>query len=93
MKKEPIDIEFAEQKADPYNDENGFDFKWSDVQEEDEEDIALANFIEIYKSKLIKNFFQKSNWMIVVSYLMKKKIKKMFLEVISNSKIFNIIFF
>ena len=31
--------------------------------------------------------------MIAVSHLMKRKIKKIFLEVISNSKIFNIIFF
>ena len=28
------------------NDENAIDFRWSDVTEEDEEDIALANFIE-----------------------------------------------
>ena len=31
--------------------------------------------------------------MIEVSYIMKRKIKKIFYEVISNSKIFNIIFF
>ena len=31
--KEPINIEFTEQKTDPYNDENAIDFKWSDVQE------------------------------------------------------------
>ena len=31
--------------------------------------------------------------MIAVSYLMKRKIKKIFFEVFSNSKIFNIIFF
>ena len=31
--------------------------------------------------------------MIAVSYIMKRKIKKIFYEVISNSKIFNIIFF
>ena len=31
--------------------------------------------------------------MISVSYLTKRKIKKIFLEVISNAKIFNIIFF
>ena len=31
--------------------------------------------------------------MIAVSYIMNKKIKKIFFEVISNSKIFNIIFF
>ena len=44
------------------------------------------------KSKLMRNFFQKSNFMIAVSYIMKRKIKKIFFEVISNSKIFNIIF-
>ena len=31
--------------------------------------------------------------MIAVSYIMKRKIKKSFFKVISNSKIFNIIFF
>ena len=31
--------------------------------------------------------------MIAVSYIMKRKIKKIFFEVISNSKNFNIIFF
>ena len=44
------------------------------------------------KSKLMRKFFQKSNWMFAVSYLM-KKIKNIFLEVISNTKIFYIIFF
>ena len=43
--KEQIDIEFTEQKADPENDENAIDFRWSDVQEE-EVDIDKANFIE-----------------------------------------------
>ena len=45
------------------------------------------------KSKLMRKFFQRSNLMIAVSYIMKRKIKKIFFEVISNSKIFNIIFF
>ena len=43
---EPINIELTEQKTYPYNDENAVDFKWSDVKEEDEIDIALANFIK-----------------------------------------------
>ena len=43
-------------KKDPYNDENAIDFRWSGGQEEDEEDIALANFIENYKSKLMRKF-------------------------------------
>ena len=64
-------------KTNPYKDENSIGFKWSDLTEEDEEDIALANFIEsLKKSKLIRFFFQKSNYMIAVSYIMKRKIKK-----------------
>ena len=54
--KEPIDIDFTEQKAGP---ENTTDFRLSGVQEGDEEDIALTNFIENYKSKLMRNFFYK----------------------------------
>ena len=45
-KKEPITIEFTEQKTDPNNAENAIDFKWSGVQEEDEKDITLVNFSE-----------------------------------------------
>ena len=48
--KEPIDIEFTEQKTDLDSYENAIDFRWSDVQGEDEEHIAKANFIE-------RNFF------------------------------------
>ena len=43
---EPINIEFIDQTTNPYNDENAIDFKWSDVIEEDKEDIVLTNFIE-----------------------------------------------
>ena len=60
--KEPINIELTDKKTDHYNDENSIDSKWSDLTEEDEEDIALANFIEsLKKSKLMRTFFQKSN--------------------------------
>ena len=44
------------------------------------------------KSKMIKKNFPKSDWMIAVSYLMKRKIKKIFLEVIPNTKAFYINF-
>ena len=40
-----------------------------------EEDFALINLIQNYKSKLMRNI-KKNNWMIVISYLMKRKIKK-----------------
>ena len=58
--KEPINIELTDQKTDPYNDENSIDSKWSDLTEEDEEDIALANFIESLKKKQTdEEIFQK----------------------------------
>ena len=44
--KKPINIELTEQKTDPCNDENVIYSKKLDSTEEDEEDIALANFIE-----------------------------------------------
>ena len=77
------------QKADPENDENAIEFKWSGVKE-DEEDIALANFIESLLRQTDEEIFQKSNWMITVSYLIKRKIKKIFFEVNFNNKIFNL---
>ena len=48
-------------KTDPYNAENSIDSKWSDLIEEDEEDIALANFIESLQKQADEKFFQKSN--------------------------------
>ena len=75
------------------NDEVDIEFRWSDVQEEDEEDIALVNFIENYKSKLWGKFSKKKLLddclMIAVLYLIKKKI---FFAVIFNTKIFYIKF-
>ena len=55
--KEPIDIDLTKQKTEHYNDESAFDFKWSDVKEEVEEDIALVIFIKNYKSKLMRKIF------------------------------------
>ena len=56
--KEPIDIEFTEQKTDYYIDENAIDFRWSDVKEEgDEEDIALANFSESLQKQTDEEIF------------------------------------
>ena len=67
-----------EQKADPYNVEYAFDFKWSGVQEEDEEDIILANFIKNYKSKLMRFFFSKkvTGWLFNDSGIVPNEIKK-----------------
>ena len=48
-------LSFLSKKTDPYNDENVINFKLSDAQEEYEEDIAKANFVENYKSKLMRN--------------------------------------
>ena len=57
--KEPINIELTDQKTDPYNDENAIDSKWSDLTEEDEEDVALANFIESLRKKTDEKIFPK----------------------------------
>ena len=47
-------------KTNPYKDENSIGFKWSDLTEEVEEDIALANFIESLKKKQTdEKFFSK----------------------------------
>ena len=44
-------------KSWSWNDVNAINFRWSGVQEEDEEDIALANFIEsLQKQKDEENF-------------------------------------
>ena len=60
--KESINIVLTDQKTDPCNDENSIESKWSDLTEEDEEDIALANFIESLKneSKLMRIFSKKA---------------------------------
>ena len=49
----------ADKKTDQNNDENDFNFKWLDVKEEDEEDIALTNLIENYKGKSMRKIFKK----------------------------------
>ena len=59
--KEPINIEFTDQKTVHYNDENSIDSKWSDLTEKDEEDIALANFIESLQKQTDERNFQKKN--------------------------------
>ena len=57
---EPINIELTDKTTDPYNDENAIDSKWSNLTEEDEEDIALANFIEsLNKKQTDEKFFPK----------------------------------
>ena len=57
------------------------------------EDIALANLIESLQKQTDEEIFPKSIEIIAVLYIMKRKIKKIFFEVISNSKISNIDFF
>ena len=56
-----IYIEFTKQNADS---ENAIDFRWSDVQEEDEEDIALVYLIEITKASWWRKFIIKvTGWL------------------------------
>ena len=54
---------FTKQKADP---ENTLDFRWSDVQEENEEGITKANLIlRLQKQADKENFHKNSYWRIV----------------------------
>ena len=48
-------------KSWSWNHENAIDFKLSDVKEEDEEDVALANFTESLQKQSDEENFQKSN--------------------------------
>ena len=52
-------------KSWSWNDENENDFRCPSVQEEDEKDIALVNFIESLQKQTDEENFQKNNWMIV----------------------------
>ena len=61
VENESINIELSEQKTDIYNDENAIEFWWSNVQEEDEEDIALANSNESLQKQTDEEIFTKSN--------------------------------
>ena len=42
-------LSLPNKKADPENDENAIEFRWSDAQEEDEKDIVKVNFIEKFQ--------------------------------------------
>ena len=51
-------LSLLSKKTDPYNYENGIDFKWTDVKEEDE-DIALVSFIEGLQKQTDEEIFSK----------------------------------
>ena len=55
--KESIDIKFSEHKADTENCENANNFKWSDVQREDDKDIAKVSLIESLQKQANKQKF------------------------------------
>ena len=48
-------------KSWSWNDENAIDFRWSDVREENSEDIALAKFIESLQKQADEENFTKNN--------------------------------
>ena len=51
-------LSLLSKKTVPYNYENAIEFRWSGVQE-DEEDIALANFIESLQKQNDEEIFPK----------------------------------
>ena len=78
--KEPINIEITEQKAGPYNDENAIDFKWSDVTEEDEDDILWLISLRTCKSKLMRKIFKKVTGWLWYRTKWKEKLRRSFLK-------------
>ena len=50
-------LSLLSKKIDPYNDQNAIDSKWSDLTEENEEDIALANFNESLQKQVDEEIF------------------------------------
>ena len=68
VENEPINIELTDKKTNPYKDENSIGFKWSDLIEEVEEDIALANFIESLKKKQTDEKFSSKKVIIWLQY-------------------------
>ena len=64
MKKEPIDIEFAEQKADPYNDENVFDLNNQKYKKKTRKILFWLTSLKITKASWLGNFFTKvAGWL------------------------------
>ena len=51
-------------KTDSDNDKIAIDFRWSDVQEDDEEDIVLTNFIESLQKQTDEENVPNNNWRI-----------------------------
>ena len=82
---EPIGIEFTNQIAGPENNKNAIGFRCSDVQGEDEEDIAKADIIENlqkrtdernFHNKLTGGFFEYNG----ILHKVKKKLKTIYLK-------------
>ena len=57
--KEAVGIEFTEQKVEPENYKNVINFRWSDIREKDEEDIAKTNLIWSLQKQAVEEFFSK----------------------------------
>ena len=88
--KKTTDIEFTEQKYGLDNDENDIKFRWSNVQEE-EEDIAKTNAESLQKVYWWEKLFIKVTRELFDDYGIvpnEKKIKKIYFEVILYIKIF-----
>ena len=86
-------LSLLSKKKDPENNENIIDFRWSDVQD-DEEDIALAKIDwEFQKQAGEENLQKITGWLFDrCGIVPNKKIKMILFGVISNTKILYIKF-
>ena len=90
--REPFNIKFTKQKA--YSEMMKVLLTLNDrmYNKKTRKILLWLTSLRAYKILMIIKFSKKVILMIEISYLMKRKFKKIFLEVISNTKIFNIKF-
>ena len=90
--KEPINIELTEQKQIHIMMKMLLTLNDKMDKEKTRKILLWLTSLKITKANWFGEFFKKLTWIIAVSYLKKRKIKKIFLEVIPNTKIFYIKF-
>ena len=91
---EPINLEFSEQNADPEMMKMIFTLDERMDKNKTRKILLWLTSLKITKASWWEIFLKVAWWLFdkKVSYLVKRKFKKIFLEVISNTKIFNIKF-
>ena len=78
--KEPINIELTDQKQVLIMMKMLLTLNDQMYKKKTKKILLWLTSVRTCKSKLMSKFFQKINWMIVISYLIKRKAKKIFIK-------------